>query len=230
MRGVGMGKCKSPSTIALEVATEGTGSGSASDEEVVVISPTWFPPRRTRPQGSKATKADVVAQKKRDKILQSQVRAIETMAEVSLHKANAIQDQCAMSFFTMPLEEDMSEEAKNYFTFHRQEEIQGMEQSMQAERRRAELEELEHAKLGKERNLEEPLQGTASLQHPPRPWLRLHLADHPGLYRCKYGRDSPRISRVCKIKPKPDSRLCIVHFAFCMRLLIVDLCVEDVFF
>ena len=56
------------------------------------------------------------------------------------------------------------------------------------------------------------------------------LADHPGLYRCRYGRDYQKISRVCRIKPKPDSRLCIVHFIVCMRLLIVDLCVEDVVF
>jgi hypothetical protein len=58
---VGMGKRKSPPTIAPEVAMEGAGSGSASDEEVALISPTGFPPRPTRPQGSKAAKADVVA-------------------------------------------------------------------------------------------------------------------------------------------------------------------------
>ena len=67
MRGVGMGKRKSPSTIALEVATEGTGSGSTSDEGVVVISPTWFPPRRTRPHGSKATKANITTTEPRQK-------------------------------------------------------------------------------------------------------------------------------------------------------------------
>ena len=60
-RGVGMGKRKSPPTIAPEVATEGIDSGSTSDKEVTVISPIGFPPRPTRPQGSKAAKADVVA-------------------------------------------------------------------------------------------------------------------------------------------------------------------------
>ena len=58
-RGVGMGKRKSPPTIAPEVAME--DEGSASNEEVAVISPIGFPPRPTRPHGSKATKADVVA-------------------------------------------------------------------------------------------------------------------------------------------------------------------------
>ena len=46
-RGVGMGKRKSPPTIASEVAME--DEGSASDEEVAVISPTRFPPRPTKP-------------------------------------------------------------------------------------------------------------------------------------------------------------------------------------
>lgn len=52
-------------------------------------------------------------QKKREKILVSQARATETMAKASLRKANALQDQCAMSLFTMPLEEGMTEEAKD---------------------------------------------------------------------------------------------------------------------
>ena len=128
---------------------------SAEEDEVVVeASPTGFPPRPTRPQGSKATKADLVQQKKREKILVSQARATETMAEVSLRKANALQDQCAMSLFTMPLEEGMTEEAKRYFTLRRQEEIERLERRMRVERRAAELEELEHAKLIKDRNLE----------------------------------------------------------------------------
>jgi len=138
------------------VATEGAGEGSQSEEEVAVVSPTGFPPRPTRPQGSKAAKGDVVAQKKREKILQSQARATETMAEASLRKANALQDQCAMLVFTMPLEDAMSEEAKKYFTLRRQEEIARLERRMQAERRRAEVEEIEHAKLVNGSNPETP--------------------------------------------------------------------------
>ena len=46
-RGVGMGKQKSPLTIAPEVGME--DGGSASDEEVAIASPTRFPPRPTRP-------------------------------------------------------------------------------------------------------------------------------------------------------------------------------------
>jgi len=116
-----MPKRKSPPAIASEVATEVAASGSASEEDVALISPTGFPPRPTRPQGTKAAKADFVAQKKREKILQSQARATETIAEASLRKANALQDQCAMSLFTMPLEEGMTEEARRYFTLRRQE-------------------------------------------------------------------------------------------------------------
>ena len=150
-RHVGMGKRKSPPTIAPDV---GIGDeGTASEDEVVVVasptvtSPTGFPPRPTRPQGSKAAKADLLQQKKREKILQSQARATETMAEASLRKANALQDQCAMSLFTMPLEQGMTEDARRYFTLRRQEEIHRLERRMRVERRVAELEEIEHAKL-----------------------------------------------------------------------------------
>ena len=114
-RGVGMGKRKSPPTIAPEVGMADEPSAK-EDEVVVVASPTGFSPRPTRPQGSKATKADLLQQKKREKVLQSQARATETMAEPSLRKANALQDQCAMSLFTMLLEEGMTEEARRYFT------------------------------------------------------------------------------------------------------------------
>jgi hypothetical protein len=151
-----MSKRKSPSspTIASEVGM--ADERSAEEDEVVVeasptgfvaANPTGFPPRPTRPQGSKAAKADLVQQKKREKILVSQARATETMAETSLRKANALQDQCAMSLFTMPLEEGMTEEARRYFTLRRQEEIERLERRMRVERRAAELEELEHANL-----------------------------------------------------------------------------------
>ena len=87
-------------------------------------------------------------QKKREKILVSQARATETMAEASLRKANALQDQCAMSLFTMPGLESMTEEARKYFTLRRQEEIQRLERRMRLERQAAELEELEHCHPG----------------------------------------------------------------------------------
>jgi hypothetical protein len=97
-RGVGMGKRKSPPTIAVEVGM--ADEDGAEEEEVIVASPTGFLPRPTRPQGSKAAKAEQHQQKKRETILHSQARATETMAEASLRKANALQDQCAMSLFT----------------------------------------------------------------------------------------------------------------------------------
>ena len=150
-RAVGMGKQKSPPPNAPEVAIGDEGTVSEDDVVVVssptVASPTWFPPRPTRPQGSKAAKADLLQQKKREKILQSQAQATETMAETSLRKANALHDQCAMSLFTMPLEQGMIEDARRYFTFRRQEEIHRLERRMRVERRAAELKEIEHAKL-----------------------------------------------------------------------------------
>ena len=114
-----------------------------------------------------------MAQKKREKILQSQARATETMAEASLHEANAIQDQCAMLLFTMLLEEGMTEEAKKYFTLRRQEEIHRLERRMQVERRRAELEELDHAQLLEERNLEAPIARNRTIAAPVVPVVTL---------------------------------------------------------
>ena len=157
-RAVGMGKRKSPPTIAPEVGM--ADEPSASDEEAVVasgllsLSTTGFPPRPTRPHGSKATKAELVQQKKLEKILHSQAIATKTMAEASFRKANALQDQCAMSLFTMPLEKGMTEEARKYFAL-RWQEIHPLERCMRLERRAAELEELEHAKLLKAGNLDQ---------------------------------------------------------------------------
>ena len=157
-RAVGMGKRKSPPTIAPEVGM--ADEPSASDEEAVVasgslsLSTTGFPPRPTRPHGSKATKAELVQQKKLENIWHSQAIATKTMAEASFRKANALQDQCAMSLFTMPLEEGMTEEVRKYFTLRRQE-IHPLERCMRLELRAAELEELEHAKLLKAGNLDQ---------------------------------------------------------------------------
>jgi len=172
-----MGKRKSPPTNAPDVGIADDGS---EEEEVVVVqvhSPSGFPPRPARPQGSKAAKAELVQQKKREKVLQGQARATETMAEASLLKATALQDQCAMSLFTMPMEEGMSDEAKRYFTLRRQEEIHRLERRMRLERRAAELEELKHSKQMNAGNLEarRPIRGVVASQpvpvdSPAAPW------------------------------------------------------------
>jgi hypothetical protein len=175
-RSVGMGKRKSPPTNAPEAGI--ADDGSAEEEEVVVVqSPSGFPPRPARPQGSKAAKAELVQQKKREKILVGQARATESMAEASLLKATAPQDQCAMSLFTMPMEEGMSDEAKRYFTLRRQEEIHRLERRMRLERRAAEL---EHSKQLNAGNLEattsrRPIRGAVAspavpIDSPAAPW------------------------------------------------------------
>jgi hypothetical protein len=169
-RSVGMGKRKSPPTNAPDAGI--VDDGSAEEEEVVVVqvqSPSGFPPRPARPQGSKAAKTELVQQKKREKVLQGQARATKTMAEASLLKATALQDQCAMSLFTMPMEEGMSDEAKRYFTLRRQEEIHRLERRMRLERRAAELEELEHSKQMNAGNLEarRPIRGAVASQPVP---------------------------------------------------------------
>jgi hypothetical protein len=148
-----MGKRKSPPTNAPEAGI--ADDGSAEEEEVVVVqSPSGFPPRPARLQGSKAAKVELVQQKKRDKILVGQAQATESMTKASLLKATTLQDQCAMSLFTMPMEEGMSDEAKRYFTLQRQEEIHRLERRMRLERRAAEVEELEHSKQLNAGNLE----------------------------------------------------------------------------
>ena len=78
------------------------------------------------------------------------------MAEASLLKATAMQDQCALSLFTMPTRKGLTEQARRYIELRRTEEIECLERRMESERRAAELAKLEHERLLKERNYEAP--------------------------------------------------------------------------
>ena len=145
-------------TSAAEAGTgtDGNDAANASDEEVEDIAEQAFPRRPSRPQGSKATKGELAAHSKREKIMQKQVLASERMAEASLLKATAMQDQCALSLFTMPTGEGLTEQARRYIEVRRTKEIERLEWCIESERRAAELAKLEHKRLLKEGSYEAP--------------------------------------------------------------------------
>ena len=157
-----MPKRKSPpssaSTSAAEAGTgtDGNDAANASDEEVEEIVEQAFPRCPSRPQGSKAAKRELAAHAKREKIMQKQVLASERMAEASLLKATAMQDQCALSLFTMPTGEGLTEQARRYIELRRMEEIERLERRILSEHRAVELAKLEHERLLKERSYDGP--------------------------------------------------------------------------
>jgi hypothetical protein len=109
---------------AADQQPHGSGDlGDAVDEEEVAASQaatggggarTIFPSRPARPQGSKAAKADLHEQSRRDAILKTQALAAEQMAKANMRKAEAMGDHAAMSLFRTPIE-DVDEDAREYF-------------------------------------------------------------------------------------------------------------------
>ena len=67
-----------------------------------------------------------------------------------------MQDQCALSLFTMPTGEGLTEQAQRYIELWCTEEIERLERRIESERRAAELVMVEHERLLKERSYEAP--------------------------------------------------------------------------
>ena len=157
-----MPKRKSPPVSAptsgaeVGMGTDGNNAANASDKEVQEIAEQAFPRRPSRPQGSKAAKGELAVHSKREKIMQKQVLASERMAEASLLKATAMQDQCALSLFMMSTGEGLTEQAQRYIELRRTEEIERLERRIESERRAAELAKVEHERLLKECSYEAP--------------------------------------------------------------------------
>ena len=145
-------------TSGAEVGTEtnSNDAANASDEEVEEIAKQAFPRRPSQLQGSKAVKGELVAHSKWEKIMQKQVLASERMAEASLLKATAMQDQCALLLFTMPIGEGLTKQAQRYIELCHTEEIERLERCIESERWAAELAKVEHERLLKECNYEAP--------------------------------------------------------------------------
>ena len=146
-----------PTSVAeASTGTDGNDAANASNEEVEEIAKQAFPQRPSRPHGSKAAKGELVAHSKREKIMQKQVLASERMAKASLLKATTMQDQSALSLFTMPTREGLTEQAWRYIELRCMDEIERLERRIELERRAAELAKLEHERLLKERSYEAP--------------------------------------------------------------------------
>ena len=64
------------------------------------------------------------------------------MAVVNLKKVEALQDQVALSLFTMPIDVHLTEEAREYLNLRRREENKRQKRHMEVERRAAELESM----------------------------------------------------------------------------------------
>jgi hypothetical protein len=149
---------------ATDQQTHGSGDlGDAADKEEVAASQAAtggggarpiFPSRPTRPQGSKAAKADLHEQSRRDAILKTQALAAEQMAKANMRKAEAMGDHAAMSLFRTPIE-DVDEDAREYFKLRRKEELERIKWRMEHEERQAEKEKLDHEKLMRDRAAEE---------------------------------------------------------------------------
>ena len=67
-----------------------------------------------------------------------------------------MQDQCALSLFTMPTGEGLTEQARQYIELCRTKEIERLERRILSERRATELAKLEHERLLKERSYDGP--------------------------------------------------------------------------
>ena len=76
------------------------------------------------------------------------------MVVANLKKAKALQDQAALSLFTMPMDAQLTEEAREYLNLRRQEEMERLKRRMEAVQRAAKLEAMAHDRLVKERSAE----------------------------------------------------------------------------
>ena len=88
------------------------------------------------------------------------------MAVANLKKAEALQDQATLSLFTMPLDADLTDEAREYLNLRQREEMDRLKRRMEAERRATELEALAHDKVVKQRSAE-VARATKSRRPPP---------------------------------------------------------------
>jgi hypothetical protein len=154
------GGVASPVGMAVGTAAEQHGGGSdkcgeaGEEEDVQVVAKANFPSRSTRPQGSKASKADLADHNKQDSILRSQALATEQMAKAYMRKAEAMGDHAAVSLFRMRVK-DVDEEAPEYFQLRRKEELERIKRRMEHKERQAEREKMEHEKMVWERVAEE---------------------------------------------------------------------------
>ena len=103
------------------VEVDGDGDG---DPDVEVLPEFTFASKQLRrPQGQKSAKAMDSTLKQKEIAVRAQARATAELATANLRKAEVLSDQAALSLFMMPNEERLSEEAREYVSLRRQEEM-----------------------------------------------------------------------------------------------------------
>jgi hypothetical protein len=101
--------------------------------------------KRGRPCGSKMAKEEQRVAKQRDLAIRAQARATAEMAAANARKAQILQDQAALSLFTMPRDSDLADDAREYLQLRREEELTELRRRLvlkkaQAVREKAEAE------------------------------------------------------------------------------------------
>ena len=64
-----------------------------------------------------------------------QARATVDLAAANMRKAQVLQDQAALSLFTMPMEQGLSEQAREYLSLRREEEMTKLRRRLAEEKR-----------------------------------------------------------------------------------------------
>ena len=67
--------------------------------------------------------------------IHAQVRATADLVAANVRKAQVLQDQAALSLFTMPMEQGLSEEAREYLSLRREEEMTKQHRRLAEEKR-----------------------------------------------------------------------------------------------
>ena len=76
-----------------------------------------------RPQGSKSAKDELRLHQMKEVAIHAQARATADLAATNIQKAQVLQDQAALSLFTMSMEQGLSDEAQEYLSLHWEEEM-----------------------------------------------------------------------------------------------------------
>ena len=128
------------------------GGRRRRDPDVEVVLESAFTSKRVRwPQGQKSAKAMDYMQKQKEIAVCAQARATAELAAANLRKAEVLSDQAAFSLFTMPNEEWLSDEAREYLSLKQQGKMAKLRKRLAHERHEEAEAVVEAARLDKER-------------------------------------------------------------------------------
>lgn len=146
-----MEKQRTPPASTLSAAEVDTTAGLGSTE-VHEVDEQCFSKRPGRPQGSKAAKQDLLLREVKEVVIRAQAKATANLAAANMAKVQVLQDQAALSLFTMPHEDRLTEQAQEYITLRREEEMAKLrwrvaEEKCDEARAATEAERLQHERM-----------------------------------------------------------------------------------